>query len=104
MATCARALANAQAGAREHEGALAWRSITWILHIDAADLVALYQAAGAVVQLSFTRHSYLCANFRRSQPRCLLGAGRRSQFQTDRVVVPRLTAELNCQLPCFLFC
>jgi hypothetical protein len=57
MATCARALANAQARAREHEGALAWRSITWILHIDAADLVALYQAAGAIVQLS------LCEGF-----------------------------------------
>jgi len=52
MATCARALANAQAPAREHEGALAWRSITWIPHIDAADPVALYQAAGAMVQPS----------------------------------------------------
>jgi hypothetical protein len=52
MATWARALVNAQAHAREHEGALAWRSITWILHIDGADLVALYQAAGAMVQSS----------------------------------------------------
>ncbi len=52
MATCARALANAQVRAREHEGALAWRSITWIPYIDAADLVALYQAAGAMVQPS----------------------------------------------------
>jgi glycosyltransferase involved in cell wall biosynthesis len=52
MATCARALANAQARAREHEGALAWRSITWIPHIDAADLVSLYQAAEAMVQPS----------------------------------------------------
>jgi glycosyltransferase involved in cell wall biosynthesis len=52
MATCARALANAQARAGEHEGALAWRSITWIPHIDAADLVALYQAAGTMVQPS----------------------------------------------------
>jgi glycosyltransferase involved in cell wall biosynthesis len=31
---------------------LAWRSITWIPHIDAADLVALYHAAGAMVQPS----------------------------------------------------
>jgi len=44
-------LANAQARAGEHEGALAWRSITRIAHIDAADLVALYHA-GAVVQPS----------------------------------------------------
>jgi glycosyltransferase involved in cell wall biosynthesis len=43
-------LANAQAYAREHEGASVWRSITWIAHIDAADLVALYQAAGAMVR------------------------------------------------------
>jgi glycosyltransferase involved in cell wall biosynthesis len=52
MATCARALANAQAHAWQHEGALAWRSITWIPHINAADLVALYQAAAAMVQPS----------------------------------------------------
>ena len=52
MATCARALADSQAHAREHEGALAWRSITWIPYIDAADLVALYQPAGAMVQPS----------------------------------------------------
>ena len=40
---------------------------------------------------------------RTDRPRGLLGAGRRTRFQTDRVVLPRLTAELNCQLSRFLF-
>jgi glycosyltransferase involved in cell wall biosynthesis len=33
------------------------RNITWIPHIDAADLVALYQAAGAIVQPSLYKVS-----------------------------------------------
>jgi hypothetical protein len=57
MATCARALACAQARAREHEGALAWRSITWIPHIDAADLVTLYQAPGPWFSLLYMKVS-----------------------------------------------
>jgi hypothetical protein len=57
MATCARALANAQAHAWQHEGALAWRSITWIPHIDAADLVAPYQAAGRWFNLLYMKVS-----------------------------------------------
>jgi hypothetical protein len=32
--------------------------------------------------LSFTGHSHLCANFHRARPRGLLGAGRRSPFQS----------------------
>jgi len=34
---------------------------------------------------SFTGHPQLCANVCRTRPRCLLGAGRQSPLQTDRV-------------------
>jgi hypothetical protein len=48
-----------------------------------------YEGSSAFFRRAFT----LCANFHRIRRRGLLGAARRSAFQTDQVVVPRLTAE-----------